>query len=241
MVKDRLLRYLLATALAAVPGLGWPGVLSNFTAIYQVDRDGTPLGSARFTLSPQGENCYLYHGVARPEGLAALLAGETVEQSHFCVAGGKIRPVSYKTQEDGGKGDNFSLKFDWVNRVVRTDNAEPRKLSADGVDPLSLQIALRKLLSDAGGVLPTRPIDLVVVEDDREKNYSFRVIGHESLQTPIGSLDAIRIDRVDDSKRQLRLWLAPSLDYLPVKVEQQRRKGAITRLKIETLPDSPVD
>ncbi len=104
-----------------------------------------------------------------------------------------------------------------------------------------MQVALRKILSDAGGTLPTQPIDLVVVEDDKEKTYSFRVIGRESLQTPIGNLEAVRLDRIDDSKRQLRLWLATSLDYLPIKVEQQRGKGAITRLKIETLPDSPAD
>ncbi len=233
--------YWLIASLALMPGLGWAAVLSNFTAIYQVERDSTPLGSARFTLSPQGENCYLYQGVATPEGLAALLAGETVEQSHFCVAGGKIRPVSYKTQESGNKDDSYSLKFDWVNRVVRTNDTSPRKLSAEGVDPLSLQVALRKILSDAGGNLPTQPIDLVVVEDDKEKTYSFRVIGRESLQTPIGNLEVVRLDRIDDSKRQLRLWLATSLDYLPVKVERQRGKGAITRLKIETLPDSPAD
>jgi hypothetical protein len=241
MVKERLLSRVLAGLLLATPALAWAGVFSSFTAIYQVERDSTPLGHARFTLSSQGENCYLYHGSASPEGLAALLAGETVEQSHFCIVGGKIRPVSYRTQEDGGKGDNYTLSFDWINRLVRTDDAAPRKLAAEGVDPLSLQIALRKMLSETGGTLPTQPINLVVVEDDREKDYSFRVVGHETLATPLGRFDTVRIDRSDASKRQLRLWLAPTLDYLPIQVEQQRRKGAITRLKIETLPDSPVD
>jgi hypothetical protein len=241
MVKERLASGLLALGLTLLPITGGAEVLSNFTAIYQVERDATLLGRARFTLSPQGQDCYLYHGTARPEGLAALLAGETVEQSHFCIVGGKIRPVSYKTVEDGGKGDNYTLSFDWVNRLVRSNEGSPRKLVADGVDPLSLQIALRKRLSDAGGTLPAQPINLVVVEDDKEKEYSFRVLGRESLETPLGRLDAIRLDRTDDSKKQLRLWLAPSLDYLPVRVERQRGKGAVMRLKIETLPDSPVD
>ncbi len=241
MVKARLTGGLLVLVLALLPSTGSAEVLSNFTAVYQVERDSTLLGRARFTLSPQGENCYLYHGSARPEGLAALLAGETVEQSHFCIVGGSIRPVSYKTVEDGGKGDNYTLSFDWVNRLVRSNEGSPRKLVADGVDPLSLQIALRKRLSDAGGRLPPQPINLVVVEDDKEKEYSFRVMGRESLETPLGRLDAIRLDRTDDSKKQLRLWLAPELDYLPVRVERQRGKGAVMRLQIETLPDSPAD
>lgn len=242
MVKERLTKVIAILVLVALPTASISGPLSNFTATYKVERDDIVLGNARFTLSAQGENCHLYHGVAKPEGLAALLAGETIEQSHFCLVGGKIRPVTYMTQEDGNKGDNYTLNFDWVNRVVRTNDAAPRKLAADGVDPLSLQIALRKLLSDAGGTLPTAEIELVVVEDDKEKTYQFRIIGRETLKTPIGTSETVRIDRVDDSKRQLRLWLAPALDYLPVRVEQQRGKsGAITRLRIETLPDSPVD
>jgi hypothetical protein len=241
MVRERLFGILVAISMIAVPGLTRAGVLSSFTAVYQVERDSMPLGRARFTLSPQGEDCYLYNGVAKPEGLAALLASETVEQSHFCIVGGKIRPVSYKTQESGSKGDNYTLNFDWINRLVRTNDASPRKLIADGVDPLSLQIALRKFLDDAGGALPTQPIKLVVVEDDREKDYSFRVTGRESLKTPLGLLDTIRLDRIDDSKKQFRMWLSPALDYLPVRVERQRGQGAIMRLEIQTLPDSPVD
>jgi hypothetical protein len=241
MLKRRLAGQALAGLLLALPGLGWGGVLSNFTAIYQVERDSTFLGRARFTLSAQGENCYLYQGAAKPEGLAALLAGKTVEQSHFCIIGGKIRPVSYRTEEDGAKSDSYTLSFDWANHLVRTDGGEPRRLNSGSVDPLSLQIALRKLLSDTGDEPPQQPISLVVVEDDRVKDYRFKVVGREVLATPLGKLDTIRIDRSDDSKRQLRLWLAPALDYLPVRVEQQRRGRAVTRMKIETLPDSPVD
>lgn len=214
--------------------------LSPYTAIYQVDRDGTPLGRARFTLSPQGENCYLYRGVATPEGLAALLATETVEESHFCMQGGKIRPLSYRNQE-GKAEDSYALSFDWPNRLVRLDGGSARKVSADGIDPLSLQLALRKVLSDAGGTLPGETTSLRVVEDDEEKLYSFRVAGREILTTPLGKLETIRLDRSDDSRKQLRLWLAPTLAYLPVQVERRRGKGAVTRLKIETLPDSPVD
>jgi len=224
-------------------GFGTPVLadsLSPYTAIYQVDRDGTALGRARFTLSSQGENCYLYRGVATPEGLAALLATETVEESHFCMQGGKIRPLSYRNQE-GKTEDSYTLSFDWPNRLVRMDNGSARKVSADGIDPLSLQLALRKVLSDAGGQLPGEMTSLRVVEDDEEKIYSFRVSGRETLTTPLGKLETIRLDRSDDSRKHLRLWLAPTLAYLPVQVERQRGKGAVTRLKIETLPDSPVD
>lgn len=240
MVRRISFLVLMTVSLAGMAPAASAGSLSPYTAIYQVDRDGTALGRARFTLSPQGENCYLYRGVATPEGLAALLATETIEESHFCMQGGKIRPLSYRNQE-GKAEDSYALTFDWPNRLVRIDGGSARKLSADGVDPLSLQLALRKILNDAGGTLPTDTISLLVVEDDKEKPYSFRVAGRETITTPLGKLETVRLDRSDDSRKRLRLWLAPALAYLPVQVERQRGKGAVTRLKIETLPDSPVD
>lgn len=241
MARKRWMIYALLGLQSTLPYPAIGGVLSNFTATYQVERDGAYLGRARFTLSAQGGNCYLYQGTASPEGLAALLAGKTVEQSHFCLVGGKIRPMTYRTQEDGAKDDNYALSFDWAQRQLRTDKGTSRRLVDEGVDPLSLQIALRKVMSDAGGKLPEAPINLVVVEDDKEKDYRFEVIGRETLKTPLGRLDTVRLDRTDDDKRQMRMWLAPELDYLPVRVEKQKRQGAVMRMKIETLPDSPAD
>lgn len=241
MNKKQLLVIGLLGLLMAGSGAAWSGVLSSFTAIYQVERDSTLLGRARYTLSAQGDDCYLFQSAAKPEGLAALLAGETTEQSHFCLVGGSIRPMSYQTREEGDQDDSYALSFDWANHQVRTNQGAARRLEDGGVDPLSLQIALRKVMSDANGELPGEPIELRVVEDDEEKDYRFEVIGREALKTPLGQLDTVRLDRTDNPKRQLRMWLAPQLDYLPVKVEQQKREGAVLRLRIETLPDSPAD
>lgn len=41
------------------------------------------------------------------------------------------------------------------------------------------------------------------------------------ITVPAGTFDVVRIDRVhDDKDRQTSFWLAPKLDYLPVKVVQ---------------------
>lgn len=231
----------LALLLGMLPFAAGAAVLSPFSAVYEVTRDGMSLGHARFTLTTEGSNCYFYRGVANPEGLAALLVGKSTEESHFCLQGGRLRTQSYSTSREGGdKKDNYKLNFDWLKGVVSTNNSEPRTLPDDAVDSIAMHIAIRKILQDAGGSLPSQPIELSVVDDDGVKDYSFAVSGHEQLKTAVGKVDTVLVERIN-TKRKIRFWLAPSLDYLPVKFEQQRRDDPAIRMNIESLPDSPAN
>lgn len=49
----------------------------------------------------------------------------------------------------------------------------------------------------------------------------FRRSSSSKITVPAGTYDAIRIDRIHDDKgRATSFWLAPSLNYLPIKVSQ---------------------
>jgi hypothetical protein len=209
--------------------------------VYEVSRDGMSLGHANFTLATEGSNCYFYKGVANPEGLAALLAGRSTEESHFCIQGGKLRSQAYSTSREGGADkDNYKLNFDWTKGLVSTNSGEPRKLPEDAVDSIAMHIALRKILQDAGSNLPTKPIELNVVDDNGVKAYSFAVSGREQLKTAVGKMDTVLVERIN-TKRKIRFWLAPSLAYLPVKFEQQKNDNPAIRMNIESLPASPAN
>src|SRR5690349_10081858 len=106
--------------LGMLPFAAGAGVFSPFSATYEVTRGDMSLGTARYTMTTERNNCYLYQGVANPEGLAALLTGKTTEESHFCLQDGKLRSQSYRTSRDGGgKKDNYTLSFDWAKGEVR--------------------------------------------------------------------------------------------------------------------------
>jgi hypothetical protein len=222
-----------------LPGLADAGVLSPFSAVYEVTRDGMSLGHARFSLSADGGNCYAYKGVADPEGLAALLIGRSTEESHFCLQNGRLRSQSYSTsREGGGSKDNYRLSFDWTRGLVSTGNGEPRQLPEDAVDSIAMHIAIRKAMQETGGSTPDKPILLSVVDDDGVRQYSFAASGHEPLKTALGNMDTVLVERIN-TKRKIRFWLAPSLDYLPVKFEQQKKDDPPIRMNLESLPRSP--
>jgi hypothetical protein len=49
----------------------------------------------------------------------------------------------------------------------------------------------------------------------------FKRSGNTKITVPAGTFDTVRVDRIhDDDSRSTSFWLAPSLDYLPVKVSQ---------------------
>ncbi len=216
------------------------GVLSPYKAVYELSRGKMMLGDTTFTLERDGGRCYRLHGVAEPMGLAALLAGKTVEESRFCEVDGRLRAQSYKReQENGDKDDNYSLRFDWGNQMVRTNGGASRELPPDGLDRGLMEITLRRLLKQAGGEAPDQPFVFLLVEDDEITPYSLQVTGREKVSTPAGRFDTVKVERLNPGKREMRLWLAPALDYLPVKLERQKKGDPAVRMILRELPLSP--
>ncbi|MGH8529803.1 MAG: DUF3108 domain-containing protein [Nevskiales bacterium] len=215
-------------------------VLSPYKAVYELSRGKMMLGDTTFTLSLDGDACYRLRGVAEPMGLAALLAGKTTEESRFCESNGRLRSQSYRReQENGDKDDSYSLRFDWGNRMVTTNGGDPRELPADGLDRGLMEVMLRQLLMQTNGKLPKAPYVFLLVEDDEVTPYSLQVTGREDVSTPVGRFDTVRVERVNPGKREMRLWLAPELDYLPVKLERQKKGDPAISMILRELPLSP--
>lgn len=220
-------------------------VLSPYKAVYEVNRGSVMLGDTTFTMQRQQNDCFQITGVAEPKGLAALFAGRMTERSNFCLENGQIRSQDYSvTREGGDDDDNYTLRFDWGNQLVTTNTDAPRELPTEGVDRTVMELALRQQLArhlDAKAeVLPSTPFIFLMVEDDEIKPYRFQVTGKETLTTPIGTFEAIKVERINSKRRQFRLWMAPELDYLPIRLERQKKDKPIISMQIRALPLSPV-
>jgi amino-acid N-acetyltransferase len=45
-------------------------------------------------------------------------------------------------------------------------------------------------------------MDFTMVDDDRIKPYRFAIVGHESVETPAGRFDTVRVERIDSAGRR---------------------------------------
>ena len=68
-----------------------------------------------------------------------------------------------------------------------------------------------------------------VADDDSGENWPIETIGNESIRTAEGFIDArhfMRLPRHEGDRRRIDVWLAPSLDWLPVRIMQTEPNGS---------------
>ena len=215
----------LALALAAGTAAAAEPKLPELHLTYGVTWRGMGLGSAVITLKAKGEeDCYRYESLTEPAGFVRMFYGKPRETSDFCVRGGRVVPQRFEFDNPRGD-DSFTLEFDVANGTVRGGRKSVRDIPADAQDRFGLQQAVRlwvlEHLKDAPGA---QTVEYAMVDDRRVKRYRFAITGREPVEVPAGRFeDAVLVQRVDDKKKTTKFWLAPSRDYMPVKVEQVRK------------------
>lgn len=132
-----------------------------------------------------------------------------------------LLPLDYSYRRSVfGRRHEEHTGFDWP--TGQAHHREPKRqldlsLPDAALDPLSYQLQLRHDLLNQ-----CPELDYRIVDGRRIKDYPFAVTGSESLDTAVGTLRTLVVERVrDDEERITRLWLARDWDYLVVKLLQK--------------------
>ena len=114
---------------------------------------------------------------------------------------------------------NNSFKVDWDNQVVNATNQNGNRTYPAQVgmlDMLDLELQVREDIKRK----KLQPFYLLA-DDKGISKISFVNEGAEKVSTDAGTYDTLRIRLVQENQnRKTYFWLAPKLDYLPVKVRQ---------------------
>jgi hypothetical protein len=166
---------------------------------------------------------------------ASRLGGRISETSILESYGGQLRVRSYARQQRiFGMGREQYAVFDWSRGVIKSSGRREGEVPIDGqpFDPLSYQLALRCDIAQGLEQASYR-----VVRGGKLKTYHFRLHGAETIETRQGPLDTVVVERVrDDAERSTRIWFAPSLNYLLVRLDQQDKADDIdVTLRLESV------
>lgn len=200
------------------------GPLPEFSAHYELRRNGLFLGEmSRQLMAVDGDMRFI--SSSRTRGLIAWLFPDRIEEeTRWHYVAGRPRPELYRYEHRGrSKHRLVEIHFDWKRHVaVHTVNGEPWKLriTDDVQDKLVYQLTL--MLDLAAGVEEPR---YAIADGGKLKDYHFKRVGREILETPLGRLETIRIIRLDD-KRGTTIWCAPTYGYLPVRIAQTDTDGS---------------
>ncbi|WP_227431225.1 DUF3108 domain-containing protein [Psychrobacter sp. I-STPA6b] len=205
----------IATAtLAPATGAMASGSVTPFTADYKFTVENKYNGTATRQLTQNG-NTWNYKVNARVSGVATANQSST-----FTIHGNTVSPSSASTTyRIFGLGRTHNLSFNpSTKKVVSTYRGRSNTFSAPNgaLDDLSLETQIRQDLLSGRFTG-----NYYLAKKDKVERTPFRKAGNYRITVPAGTYDTVRIDRVhDDNSRSTSFWLAPSLNYLPVKMTQ---------------------
>ncbi|WP_201533025.1 DUF3108 domain-containing protein [Psychrobacter ciconiae] len=189
-------------------------VIAPTNADYSFTVEDKYKGTANRTLTKTG-NTWKYNVKARVAGVATA-----AQNSTFSLTGNTVTPVSASTTyKILGVGRTHNLKFNNAKKQVASSykgKTVNLKVAQPTFDDLSLEMQIRQDLINGKFTG-----NYYMAKHDKIEKTPFKKSGSTKITVPAGTFDTVRVDRVhDDNSRSTSFWLAPSLDYLPVKVVQ---------------------
>lgn len=190
-------------------------------------------GDLELTLKRDTEAAHwVYETRANPSFLARLVVNSnSLERSWFKVTAEGVLPLHYKLDDGTSKhSDDAEFHYDWEHgRVAGTVRGAP----LDVATVPGLQDVMSIRAAPMVDLLAGRALHEYAMLDGREiKHYVYTRGGNEKIKTALGEVDTVVVnsDRKgsDGHGRMWRYWYAPSLNWLPVRIEQ--RENGQTRM-----------
>ncbi len=208
---------------------------SEFSAGFVLKSRGALIGKTQWSLVTRGDRRLVYQSRSATAGIAVLFGkAEITERSEWQRVGETWQPMSYRYVRTGKKRKQVAVDFDWTSGLaVNTAAGESWSMPVPNgtLDKLGFMLAM---MHDLGAGL--RALEYPIADGGKLKRYHLQTIGAELLQTPIGLVETLKVERIRaDTDRETTFWCAPELGFLPVKMEHKETDGSVITLTIESL------
>jgi Protein of unknown function (DUF3108) len=213
--------------------------LKPFEASYNWIWHGMTVATSTVHLEHQEGNKWVYRSKSEPRGIGRLFSERPIQESVLEVTDAGVRPLTYKA-DDGTSATkrDAEVQYDWEhNRVTGVnENAKVDMVMPPGIqDDLSVQIAL--MVELLRGHTPDK---FSLLSGNSVREYRYSRDGQETLTTPAGTIETV-IYRSEKqySPRVTRFWCAPSVGYIPLRVEQKRKDDVEWTMQVQSVKREP--
>jgi hypothetical protein len=216
---------------------GWPPS-TQLRYLLKGNYRGEVEGSAKVQWVRKGERYQVQLEVAIGPSFAPLMSRRMVSQGDLSDIGLVPRRYEERTRI-GFSVRELSMSFE-QNRAVLANGAS-LPMPAGMQDASSQFVQLSYLFAINPALLaPGRSVSFPVALPRRLDNWTYDVVGEETLSTPIGELRTFHLRPRRDSPRQGELvaqaWFAPSLQYLPVRILIHQDADSFIDMQLEGAP-----
>jgi hypothetical protein len=213
--------------------------LRPFEASYNWIWHGMTVASSTLHLEHQEGDKWVYRSKSEPRGIGRFFSERPVQESVLEVTDTGVRPLSYKA-DDGTSSTkrDADVRFDWEhNRITGVyEDAKVDMPIPPGIqDDLSVQIAL--MVELLRGHTPDK---FSLLSGNSVREYRYTRDGEETLTTPAGKVHTV-IFRSEKqySPRVTSFWCAPSLGYIPLRVQQKRKDDIEWTMQVQSVKREP--
>ena len=244
MAKKLVTAMVLATAsFASMAVWAEPVELAPYKAEYSITRGGSDYGEGQRYLTQTNAGEWQLYGHTDISWF--ILSDERTTESVFRVNDEQdFIPIDFQYKREGTGSDRaFHASFDAeTHQAVNVASGKPIDIKWQGALYDEGSVA-EKLRLDVAA--EREPLSYAVIDEEgHSKTYRFQRIGEETISTPYGQLDTIKVERVrDNNKRETYYWFAPEMNYLLVQLQQFKEgdEQATMALTGVTYPKSSED
>jgi len=200
--------------LSIVTSLVQAQTIQPYTAVYTGEYKGLNIDVTQ-TLTQLSEGEYTFSSHAKN------FMGSIERNSQFTFGENcYVIPISQSMKRSFfGVTKDERTEFNWVTKTANYVSKKKNRtadINQFYLDSMGYQVQLA--IDLAAG---KKDVEYQVIRRGRVKSYHFKVTQEENLTTNMGDIETIKVVRVrEDKERYSEFWLAPSLNYLLVKLHQ---------------------
>ncbi len=231
-IRAGLAAFLLVLGMMPSPGIQAQTTLpESFSVTYVLTKGPLSLAEMTRKLYKNDAGHYVYESFSKPIGYARWFTDSTLlEKSEWIYHEQHLRPLEYSYDRQSSKKErHVKLTFDWDKmRVTNNINNDPWSMAipAGTLDKLLYHLAV---MYDLGR--GDQSLTYQVADGGTLKTYQFHKLGEETIETPLGRFETVKLAR--PGSRDTILWCAKALNYLPVRIMQEEDGSKLT-LKLKS-------
>lgn len=174
------------------------------------------------------------------QSISMFLLGERAQTSEGLITPKGLQPLNFS---DKGRKIQ-SAAFDVSSGKAHYSGGQTDAAIGNGVqDRLSVFLQLSALMAAAPEKYPPGTlIELTTSSARSAVRWQFRVGASEALELPFGSVMALRLDKLpgkSSSDQHGSVWLAPSMQYLPVRIKLTQGQDDFVDLQLKKYLPAP--
>ena len=205
--------------------------LATYSINYQA-QSGLTAASAKRSLTRITDDSYELTNKLNI-ALGGQILAEIDEESQISWENNLLRPTLYNSEQTGLAQEKITVIYDWdqsVARVSTMNGISSFDLRENTFDQLSHQLAIRQDFNK-----DIRQFTYNVINDSGLREYKYNVIGEETIQTPLGSFDSVKIERTEPvrTNRSTIFWLSTDWAGVLLQIEQVLSGSLTVTLEIQ--------